>query len=111
MRLPKRWGRWLVFLIAALVGLHLPLAVSPSVAQGQHLRLGDMRVDWFCLQRGYGAWIINNGIDWACTSSSGTVTLVLTQTDFSAICQRYYGNPAAYAVRTPVGTLGIRGTR
>jgi hypothetical protein len=89
----------LVFLLITVISLNM-FAHSPSAAaQGQQVRIGDMRVDWYCLQRGYSAWIINNGSDWACTASNGVVGLLVNQSDFNGICQGFYGNSAAYAAR------------
>src|SRR5579872_764093 len=79
VRAPRRYNRWLVLLFSVLIALSLPFAVTPTTAQEPQLRLGDMRVDWYCLQRGYGAWIVNNNVDWACTTPSGTVAFVLSQ--------------------------------
>jgi membrane-bound inhibitor of C-type lysozyme len=94
-----RHSRWFVFLLIATILLNVSGRVPSVAAQGQQVRLGDMRVDWYCLQRGYSAWIINNGTDWACTASNGVVALLVNQSDFNGICQGFYGNSAAYAAR------------
>jgi hypothetical protein len=73
--------------------------VSPVGAQGTRVRLGTVRVDWYCLQRGYSAWIIDNGTTWTCTASDGRVALVLRLSDLNNVCRGFYGNPTAYAVR------------
>ncbi len=89
----------LVLLIMAAISFNLSLNPLPARAQAAQVRLGDLRVDWYCLQRGYSAWITNNGNDWACTASSGAITLMLNLSDFNGICQNFYNNAAAYAVR------------
>jgi len=88
-----------VLLVVAVICFNLALSPLPARAQAQQIRLGDMRVDWYCLQRGYSAWITNNGNDWACTASSGAITILLNQSDYNSICQNFYSNAAAYAVR------------
>src|SRR5262245_38177909 len=95
--------RWFILLLSIMVCFAIPL-LAPVAAQAPQIRLGELRVDWYCLQRGYGAWIINNGNEWACTNSAGALTLVLSQTDFNAACQGFYGKPSAYAVRDGINT-------
>ena len=92
-------SRWVVACLFALIWFTIGLQLLVAAAQGQTLRLGDMRVDWYCLQRGNGAWVINNGADWACTTSSGAVAQVLSPSDYNATCQGFYSNVAAFAVK------------
>ncbi len=98
-KLSTRYVRWFICLLIVLVFLYVAQYTSSAAAQGQQLRLGELRTDWYCLQRGYSAWIINNGRDWACTTGSGTVVIALTQSDLNAACQGFYRNSAAFALR------------
>jgi hypothetical protein len=94
-----RHYRWFVLLLVALACL-VPMQFStPVTAQGPQLRLGELRVDWYCLQRGNSAWIVNNNTNWACTAPNGSITIVLGPTDLNSVCQGFYKNTAAYAVR------------
>jgi hypothetical protein len=90
---------WPIIVLIAVVCLNLLTQVQPAAAQGTRVRLGTARVDWYCLQRGYSAWIINNGTTWACTASNGRVVLVLRQADLNSVCRGFYRNTSAYAVR------------
>ena len=96
--------RWLMLSLIAIVCLATLGRSLPVAAQGQQIRLGDLRVDWYCLQRGYSAWIVNNGANWACTASNGAIVSVLTQPELNSACQGFYRNPAAYAVRDRAST-------
>jgi hypothetical protein len=70
-----RFYRWMPVLLISVIGLTMSLTARPVTAQGQLRRLGELRVDMYCLQRGYSAWIINNGNDWACTTSNGAIAI------------------------------------
>ena len=98
----KQWKhhlRGLVLLTISAVCLHLLFGLQPVTAQGQQMRLGEMRVDVYCLRRGYGAWMINNGADWACTASNGSVVQTLSEADLNTVCREFYGKSDAYAAR------------
>jgi hypothetical protein len=64
-KLSNRYVRLFTCLLIALVLLSIARHTSPAAAQGQQIRLGELRADWYCLQSGYSAWITNNGGDWA----------------------------------------------
>lgn len=92
-------ARWFIISLITILSVTTFGYNLPTAAQSQQTRLGDLRVDWFCLQRGYSAWIVNNGQSWGCTAPSGSLVFVLTQLDFNAACQGFFKNPSAYAVR------------
>jgi hypothetical protein len=98
-KLSTRYVRLFTCLLIALVLLSIARHSSPAAAQGQQVRLGELRTDWYCLQSGYSAWITNNGGDWACTTTSGTIVMTLTQSELNAACQGFYRNSAAFAIR------------
>ena len=96
--------RWLTLSLIAIVCLAGFGQTLPVAAQGQQIRLGELRVDWYCLQRGYSAWIVNDGTNWACTASNGAIVTVLSQPELNSTCQGFYRNPSAYAVRDRAST-------
>lgn len=81
-----------------------PQTVSNStvltVAPPGSTRLGEFRVEWYCEESGYDVKLINDRTDWACSNESDeSIALVLSQSDFNAICQITYNDTAAFAVR------------
>ncbi len=63
-------------------------------------RLGEFAVEWYCDQRGMRPSVINNNNDWACLEkSSSAVVFTLQASDFDTICQSWYKNQQAFAIR------------
>ncbi len=62
-------------------------------------RLGEFAVEWYCNDRGHGVALTNGDRDWACTNRNGSVAFVLASADFDNICQTWYKNPVAFAIR------------
>lgn len=95
---------WLFLALDRATTTQPPQTVSNStiltVAPPGSTRLGDFAVEWYCEESGYGVTLINNRSDWACTNRSNeSIAFVLSQSDFNAICQITYNDPAAFAVR------------
>jgi len=63
-------------------------------------RLGEFAVEWYCDQRGMRPAVVNNGNDWACLEkNSGATVFTLQASDFDTICQSWYKNTQAFAIR------------
>ncbi|MCC7446775.1 MAG: serine/threonine protein kinase [Anaerolineae bacterium] len=71
-----------------------------NVPPSNSRRLGEFAVEWYCDQRGMRPAVVNNGADWACLEKSGGATVFTLQaSDFDTICQSWYKNPQAFAIR------------
>jgi hypothetical protein len=89
---------WLLALLV-LTALIAIGAAGTASAQGGLIRLGEFRVEWYCNARGLGVILVNNNADWACTNPDGSVSFILRQGDFDAICRATYNNAGAFALR------------
>ncbi len=94
-----------------LIRTPLPQAASPTTPPTPALpadrgvvppgsrRIGAFAVEWYCNERGLGVTIINNGVDWACMNRNNSINFILQPADFDQICQSWYKNPGAFAIR------------
>lgn len=77
-----------------------PPANRRTSAPAGSTRLGTFQVEWYCNERGYGVKLTNGNRDWACTNNAtGAIIFTLGVSDFDAICQYWYSDERAFAIR------------
>jgi hypothetical protein len=62
-------------------------------------RLSGVDVQGYCSRRGWGVQLINNGADWACSNSDGSLAVTFTQTEFDLACREQHGNRTAIVAK------------
>jgi serine/threonine protein kinase len=106
-------GKGSMYWIDPLSANYTPVAVSTvpaartpppnnqrSQAPTGSTRLGTFQVEWYCTDAGYGVKLTNSNRDWACTNkTTGATVKTLGVADFDAICQTWYKDKGAFAIR------------